>query len=176
MDWIFDKQRRLDVEHEMVTDMPSWQNGRELQYGSLQGDARRWLKEAEIAWNDELISEEAAASSSAAATASGATQAAATASTLGEAGAQRGRRPQGATRESNGSCGQTVTQRQPSAAIDAIVAASPSQRPRPTIESLGCPAEVFDERNVVCPLLQPYSVAENGGCRKKLCETWRFLP
>ena len=88
LEWVWDKQRRLDEDGEMVTDRPSWQNGRELPYGSLQDDARRWMEPYEIKWNNELISEEAAASSSAAATASGATQAAATASTLGAAGAK----------------------------------------------------------------------------------------
>ena len=55
VDWIFAKQRRLDVEHEMVTDKPSWQSGRQVMYGSLQDDARRWLSDAEIKWNNELI-------------------------------------------------------------------------------------------------------------------------
>ena len=84
LDWIFEKQRRLDLEHEMVTDKPSWQNGREVPYGSLQDDARRLMTWAEIEWNEELISEEAAAASSSVAT--GATPAAATASMLGAAG------------------------------------------------------------------------------------------
>ena len=47
-DWIFEKQRRLDLHHEMVIDKCSWQNGRELQYGSLHDDARRWLLPVEM--------------------------------------------------------------------------------------------------------------------------------
>ena len=40
----------------------------------------------------------------------------------------------------------------------------PCEGPRPTVEALGSPAEVFDEGNVVALLLQPNSVAERGGC------------
>ena len=40
----------------------------------------------------------------------------------------------------------------------------PCEGPRPTVETLGSPAEVFDEGNVVALLLQPNSVAEHGGC------------
>ena len=93
LDWIFEKQRRLDVQHEMVTDKPSWQNGRMLPYGSLEYSARRVLTAAEIEWNEELIGalisgldEERAAT--AAATASTLGAAAATASTLGAAGTE----------------------------------------------------------------------------------------
>ena len=41
--------------HEMVSDQPSFQNGRELEYGGLHGDAKRSLTAQEIRWNDELI-------------------------------------------------------------------------------------------------------------------------
>ena len=34
--WIQAKQQYLDVQHEMIFDKPSWQNGRELEYGSMQ--------------------------------------------------------------------------------------------------------------------------------------------
>ena len=44
----------------MVFDKPSWQKGWELEYDSLQPDARRYLTEQEIVWNEELIEEEAA--------------------------------------------------------------------------------------------------------------------
>ena len=90
------KQRRLDVENEMVTDKCSWHNGRKLQYGSLDHDARRLLEPQEIEWNQELmISEEAAAASSSVAT--GATPAAATASMLGAAGTEIPALPAAAT-------------------------------------------------------------------------------
>eukprot|EP00959_Pyramimonas_sp_CCMP1952_P243502 5089927-Pyramimonas_sp.AAC.1 len=40
----------------------------------------------------------------------------------------------------------------------------PCQGPRPTVETLGGPAEVFDERSVVFhQLLLPECVAEHGG-------------
>ena len=39
----------------------------------------------------------------------------------------------------------------------------PCEGPRPTVEALGSPAEVFDEGNVVALLSQPNSIAENGG-------------
>ena len=50
----------------MMFDKPSWGNGREQNYGSLQDDARRTLTLVEIKWNDELRHEEQAASASAA--------------------------------------------------------------------------------------------------------------
>ena len=43
------------MEHEMVTDKPSWQHRRHVHYGSLQDNARRSLTAAEIDWNDELL-------------------------------------------------------------------------------------------------------------------------
>ena len=52
----------------------------------------------------------------------------------------------------------------------------PCEGPRPTAETLGSPAEVFDERNVVFLLLQPHCVAEHGGRRQKLGQTWWLLP
>ena len=55
LDWIFEKQRRLDVDHDMVHDKPSWHFGRELEYGSLQDDARRLLTAQEIDWNEVLF-------------------------------------------------------------------------------------------------------------------------
>ena len=58
--WIGSKQQFLDVQHEMVTDTPSWRNEKEMEYGSLHPDARRPLTEQEIAWNEELIVAEAA--------------------------------------------------------------------------------------------------------------------
>ena len=84
------------MENEMVTDKCSWHNGRKLQYGSLDHDARRLLEPQEIEWNQELmISEEAAAASSSVAT--GATPAAATASMLGAAGTEIPALPAAAT-------------------------------------------------------------------------------
>ena len=59
--WIVEKQRRLDQENEMVFDKPSWHNGRELPYGGLQDNARRFLTPQEIDWNESLIFEEGAA-------------------------------------------------------------------------------------------------------------------
>ena len=43
LEWIFDKQRRLDEDHEMVTDRPSWQQGRHVDYGCLDdvGDSKQ---------------------------------------------------------------------------------------------------------------------------------------
>ena len=52
----------------------------------------------------------------------------------------------------------------------------PCEGPRPTVETLGSPAEVFDERNVVFLLLQPHCVAEHGGRRQKLGQTCWLLP
>ena len=52
----------------------------------------------------------------------------------------------------------------------------PCEGPRPTVETLRSPAEVFDERNVVFHLVQPHSVAEHGGRRQKFGQTWRLLP
>ena len=48
-DWIVEKQRMLDVEHEMVSDnLPFRTGGRELEYVGLHGDARRSLSAQEI--------------------------------------------------------------------------------------------------------------------------------
>ena len=99
----------LDVDYLMVTDQPSWQNGRELQYGSLHEDARRPLTAEEIEWNDELISEEGAASAS---------PSAATASTLGAAVAP------GATPSASVAPAPTSTSRSESAADNAPQAAT----------------------------------------------------
>ena len=49
LDWIFAKQRYLDVEHVMVLDKPSWQHGRALEYGGLQEDAMTSMSAREIA-------------------------------------------------------------------------------------------------------------------------------
>ena len=46
------------MEHEMVNDRPSFWNGRELAYGGLDEDARRFLNLQEIEWNEELRREE----------------------------------------------------------------------------------------------------------------------
>ena len=52
----------------------------------------------------------------------------------------------------------------------------PCEGPRPTVKTLRSPAEVFDERNVVFKLLLPHCVAEHGGRRQKLGQTWWLLP
>ena len=52
LDWIFAKQRYLDVEHVMVLDKPSWQHGRALEYGGLQEDAMTCMSAREIADTD----------------------------------------------------------------------------------------------------------------------------
>ena len=59
--WIFEKQRFLDEGHEYITDKPAWdwKSGKELAYGSLAESARHALTDQEIAWNQELIDEEA---------------------------------------------------------------------------------------------------------------------
>ena len=49
LDWIFAKQRYLDVGHVMVLDKPSWQHGRALEYGGLQEDAMTSMSAREIA-------------------------------------------------------------------------------------------------------------------------------
>ena len=58
LDWIIKKQWFLDVKHEFVTDRPSLQSGRKLQYGSLEADARCSLTEQQIAWNAEMVIQE----------------------------------------------------------------------------------------------------------------------
>ena len=73
------------MDHEAVTDRPSSQSGRELEYGSLGANARRSLTAQEIAWNNELIRAEAATAvpRGSASAASRARPAAATAPALG---------------------------------------------------------------------------------------------
>ena len=56
--WIRDKQRFLDTRNEMVWDMPVWQNGRQMEFGSLEPAARRPLTYEEIRWNAEMIEAE----------------------------------------------------------------------------------------------------------------------
>ena len=53
----------------------------------------------------------------------------------------------------------------------------PCEGPRPTVETLGGPAEVFDERNAVFHLLLllPQCGAEHGGVSQELGQTWRLL-
>ena len=53
--------RRLNEDHEMIHDKPSWHFGRELTYGSLQDDARRALTQDEIGWNRTFQADEMAA-------------------------------------------------------------------------------------------------------------------
>ena len=56
--WIRKKLDFLDWRNEMVWDRPVWQNGREMEFGSLEPAARRRLTDAEIPWNAELIEAE----------------------------------------------------------------------------------------------------------------------
>ena len=53
--WIHEKQAFLDSRNEMVWDMPSMQDGREAEFGSLAPTARRHLTNEEIRWNAEMI-------------------------------------------------------------------------------------------------------------------------
>ena len=46
--WIHEKQAFLDTRHEMIWDMPSMQDGREVEFGSLAPAARRRLRDEEI--------------------------------------------------------------------------------------------------------------------------------
>ena len=56
--WILKKLDFLDNRDEMVLDMPVTQQGRQMEYGSLEPAARRRLTDAEIRWNAELIEAE----------------------------------------------------------------------------------------------------------------------
>ena len=49
--WIRRKQHFLDRRNEMVWDRPVWQNGREMEFGSLEPAARRRLTNEKIRWN-----------------------------------------------------------------------------------------------------------------------------
>ena len=54
--WTQRKQELLDIGHVMVWDMPFVHNGIQLDYGSLDDEAKRGLTEKEIQWNAELRS------------------------------------------------------------------------------------------------------------------------
>ena len=56
--WILEKQDILDMQNEMVWDMPVTQHGSQMEYGSLEPAARRCLTDEEIGWNAELIEAE----------------------------------------------------------------------------------------------------------------------
>ena len=59
--WVLNKQLFLDKWHEMVTDKPCTENGRQKEYGSLGPGAKRALTEDEIHWNAQMIEAESAA-------------------------------------------------------------------------------------------------------------------
>ena len=99
LEWIREKQRRLDDECEMVHDMPSWHGGRILDYGSLHNDARCRLTQDQIASNEELMRQDAVAAAAdatraaapaapAASTAPNGSSSAATAAGAGSSGAE----------------------------------------------------------------------------------------
>ena len=61
LQWIREKQRRLGERGVMVFDKPSWQGGRDVDYGSLNDDARRLLTAQEVRWNEAEMRKDAAA-------------------------------------------------------------------------------------------------------------------
>ena len=119
----------------MVLDKPSWQHGRALEYGGLAEDAMTSMSALEIAWNAELIEEEAATAvpRGSASSATRASPAAATASTFGSAGAGTSATPAVATGLSLGSA--------------AASSATPAAASAPTPAAATAPTEKGPPRN-----------------------------
>ena len=66
MAWVQNKQYRLDSLGEMIHDRPGRWMGKEREdYGSLLGNARRFLSRQEIGWNQDMIVAEGATAATA---------------------------------------------------------------------------------------------------------------